>query len=62
MAEPSNWSHAVNRMPICPFCGDDSQIERRGPEWFCNTCGRPWLAFNENDRRLMKSLRITPER
>ena len=43
----------------CPWCGHED-LERRGAHWFCLCCAAYWLAWNENDKRLLRALHIAP--
>lgn len=45
--------------PECPFCDNERDLERRGHEWFCPCCSKCWLAWTNNDKRLLKTLRIS---
>lgn len=59
--QQSGWSDATDHA-ICPWCGNDRDLERRGPEWFCPCCSKQWLAFNRNDRRWLKqAVKISPD-
>lgn len=55
--QQGNWSDATDR-PVCPFCTNDRDLERRGKEWFCPCCSRCWLAFTRKDRIILKVLGI----
>ena len=45
---------------ICPWCGCDVDLERRGAYWFCPACVRCWVAFNADDRVFLKVNKIDP--
>ena len=55
---PSNWKDATDA--ICPWCGNDRDLERRGAEWFCPCCSKQWQALNANDRRFLRGAKIAP--
>lgn len=47
-------------MTDCQFC-DSPNVERIGHEWFCNTCGRAWLAFTRQDARFLEVMKVSAD-
>lgn len=49
--------------PDCPHCGADGAecVERSGAWWTCLVCAQKFPAFSENDKRLLKALRIAAD-
>lgn len=45
---------------VCPHCGHDGEHGRVETYWLCGRCHRRFLFLTEHDRRMLRSLNISP--